>query len=512
MAKVYFWLGDADTTTASVVFRSDTAGTITISGVTASSVAVDPATEYGVGKLSVTGLSADTRYPFTLLLDGLAVSSGTIRTLPASGEFNIGWGSCIGQLSLHAWGYQAVLDHDIRAFFGLGDTPYCDEAISSATVDGLAQRRWSLGAAAPGPYGEWTIGREAYDKMYDNFHQLPGFSYVLERVPFYRMADDHEYGDDWDWTWTNVKNNVTGKGFVLGGAPLTSQADADLCGSYANAAFDSWAKGNPPPLAGLAGWKPQACADSAANHPARFFTKMIAPHVQVYFLSGFEHRDPWDKKDATKTVCINRAENTELGFTYSDPSGAALAKTMLGPNVLDRLLTELKASTATFKVIMSGPMPCVMNANRNAGLGPNNAWEQWQTEMDYIRAFIKKYVNGVIWLTGDAHIPSVVNKLDEDYCCVNSSPLSQISYIGSSGVRFYNPGYANGCIYRAEGMDTTDMSPGKKKNAYGILGITETHLKPQIYDENGTLLWEGYLKAGKNTLQLSLNESAGEWA
>jgi len=56
------------------------------------------------------------------------------------------------------------------------------------------------------------------------------------------------------------------------------------------------------------------------------------------------------------------------------------------------------------------------------------------------------------------------------------------------------------------------VEPGAKKNAYGILRITPGYLQPSIYDENGTLLWTGYLKAGKNVLQMSLTESAGEWA
>jgi hypothetical protein len=239
---------------------------------------------------------------------------------------------------------------------------------------------------------------------------------------------------------------------------------------------------------------------------------MIAPHVQVFFVSGFEHRDPWPKADKYKTVCVNRAENAALGYTYSDPAGAALAKTMLGPNVLNQLLDDLAASTATFKLIMSGPMPELMNANINGGLGPNNAWEQWQTELDYIRDVIRyQGTKGIMWLTGDAHIPSVVNRRDKDYCCVNSAPLSQITYIGSSGTYFYRPGYSDGCIYRGEGMDSA-VTPGTKKNAFGVITISQDWLKPQIYDENGTLLWEGYLKAGKNTLQISLNETSGEWA
>lgn len=512
MADVIFWLGDASTNTATIVVRSDTAGSVTVSGVTASPVSVNPATEYGIGKLSVTGLAADTAYPFVLYLDAVEVARGTLRTLPASGSFNIGWGSCVGQSALHAWGFQAVLDHSIRAFFALGDTPYCDEAVSSVTVDGLAQRRWSLGAAVPGPYGEWsTAGRAAYDKSYDNFQRIPGWAYVTERVPTYRMADDHEYADDWDWTWTNTKNNVTGKGFVLGGDPLLSQANADTCGAAANAAYNSWAKGNPAPDAGVLGWKPSACADTVAEHPPQFYRKTIA-NTEFFCILGFPHRDPWTKYDKPFTVCVDRAENTAMGYTYSDPSGAALAKTMLGPHQLNWLLDKLAASTATFKVIMSPPMPVMMNAIITGGLGPNNAWEQWQTEVDYIKAWIKQSgVKGVIWLTGDAHIPSVVNDKPADFCCANSAPLSQISYIGSSGTRFYQPGYANGCIWRGEPIDGSTV-PGAKKNAYGILTVTAEYLKPQIYDENGTLLWEGYLLAGENTLKMSLDEASGEWA
>lgn len=511
MAEVIYWLGDASETTATLIVRSDTAGTLSATGATTIPVAVDPAVEYGIAKLSFSGLTANTRYPITVLLDDVEVCAPTLRTLPATTGFNIGWGSCVGQSALHAWGFQAVLDHDIRAFFALGDTPYCDEAVSSATVDSVAQRRWSLGAAIPGPYGEWsTAGRAAYDKSYHNFQQIPGWAYVTERVPMYRVADDHEYGDDWDWTYTNVKNNVPGKGFVLGGDPLLSQADADTCGAAANAAFNSWAKGNPAPDAGVLGWKPSACADTVAEHPPQFFRKIIGD-VEIFVLMGFAHRDPWPKADKPRTVCVDRTENASLGYTYSDPSGAALAKTMLGPEQLNWLLDGLKNSTRTFKIVASGPMPEMMNAIVTGGLGPNNSWEQWQTEMNYIKAFIKQNVTGVMWITGDAHIPSVINDKSLDFCCVNSAPLSQITYIGSSGTRFYNPGYANGCIWRGEPIDGSTV-PGAKKNAYGVIRIEATYLQPSIYDENGTLLWTGYLKAGRNTLVQSLTESSGEWA
>lgn len=508
MAVVYFWLGDASETTATVCVRSDTAGSLTLTsaGTNDGPIAVDPTVEYGIVKFTVSGLAADARYPFTLALDGVTVATGNMRTMPTAGSaWNFAFGSCVGQHKLQAYGFQMVLDHDVRAFFALGDTPYCDESISSATVNGTAQTRWTWEAALPGLYTAWGSGRVTWDKMYAYQQQIPGWAYVTERVPLYRMPDDHEYADDWDWTYTNVKNNVAGVGFTLAGFPLTSQADADTVGGYANVAAWSWNKGNPAPDAGVLGWKPSPCADTVTQHPPKFYRKTIG-NVEFFHLDCYAHMDSWTKADAFKTVCVNRAENAALGYTYSDPSVAALAKTMLGPKQLDWLLDKLASSTATFKVITQGKLTRNMNANST-----NHGWDQYQTELNYILKFIKNYVTGVLWLAGDAHIPSVINDKPRDHACVNSSPLGQINYISSSGTYFYRPGLSDNCIFRAEGDNTFAATPGMKKNAYGIVKVTDLYLQPSLYEDNGTLLWTGYLKAGKNTIQMSLDESSGEF-
>src|SRR5574340_1161889 len=236
MANVYYWLGDATDTTATVLVRSDTAGTLTVTGGTATPVAVDPATEYGVAKLTVTGLSAGTSYPLTVLLDGVSVCTPTVRTLPTSGAWTFGWGSCVGQNNPQHYGYQLVRDHDIRLWLALGDTPYCDEAVSSSTIGAVAQRRWQLGAALTGSYTGWSSGRATWDYTYEYLQQTPGWEYLTQRVPTYRIMDDHEFGNDWDWSTANVS------GFS---PAITLQADVDTCGGYAVTSYKTWAKGNP---------------------------------------------------------------------------------------------------------------------------------------------------------------------------------------------------------------------------------------------------------------------------
>lgn len=495
MATVDYWLGDATETTATIVVRSDTSGLLTVSGATAESVAVDPATEYGVAKLTLTGLSADTIYPVSVLLDGVVVCSPNVRTMPASGSWNFGFGSCLSKDMSDVYGYQLVRDHDIRVWFALGDTPYCDAG--TAWNGTYSVGRWyNTGAEILGTYADWQSGRMAWDRNYWALQQQPGWAYLTARVPTYRMPDDHEYGNDWDWSVNSWATLFT--------PDLTTQADMDTVGLAANQASWTWNKGNPmnsDPEIG--NWAPSSCADAASNHPPKYYRKRVGD-VEFFHLDWYAHMDPVGKADKARTVCIyNAAWNAALGYTYSDPSGAALAKTRLGPYQLNWLLTHLASSTATFKVIVSGKATHYGNATSdNVGLDPD-----YVVERDYILAWIKKFVTGVLWIAGDVHTPSVYNDLS-GHCCVNSSPLGQVTYTNRTGTVNYSPGYKHPQAWRATGEAANKWV---NKNAYGVVEVAATYLRPKIYALSGELLWSAYLKAGKNYLQPSLDD-AGEFA
>lgn len=491
MAEILYWLGDASATTAVVVVKSDTVGTVTIgcNGQVAS-VGVDPAIEYGITKLEVTGLVANTSYAFTL--SGVQEISGTLKTMPTGGAWKFGWGSCININSTQMYGYQFVLDHDIRAFFSLGDLPYNDGPMPM-----VVQMRWSLGAAIGGGYVNWASGRIAYDEGYDYFYRTPGYRYLSNHTPMYQLPDDHQYGNDWDWTPENT--------FLFTG--LTTQANVDIAGGYANASAWSWNKGNPINSDEEAGdWKPSACLDAVANHPAKYYRKTIA-QVEFFHIDLIAHTDPAAKTDKYKTVCIDNATwNSALGYTYSDPAGAALAKTRLGPKQLNWLLTRLAASTATFKVIVCGKHTYMGNATSD-----NEGWAGWEQERDYILKFISQYMAGVLWVTGDVHTSSVVNRLS-GHCAINSSPLGQAIWLNNTGVVAYLPGFTEGMIWRGNGASGSGYTTGLVKNTYGVCEVTDAYLHPMIYSESGLVLWQGYLRAGENHLRSDPTAMAGEWA
>ena len=498
MTDVYYWLGDASETTASVIVRSDTAGTLTLTGCTNDGPhAVDPAVDYGIVKFNVTGLSADTSYMFAVHLDSAEVADGALRTMPTSGvTWSFGFGSCVGQNRPQVYGYQLVIDHDIRAWFALGDTPYCD---GDLPVNGLGLCRWTVGPARGSTYTTWDTGRVAWDYGYANLQKTPGWEYLTQRVPTYRMPDDHEYGNDWDWTTDNVAN------FGAPAATITTQAQIDTCGGYANAAAWSWNKGNPANSDPEIGdWAPSSCADAASNHPTKYYRKTIG-NVEFFHIDCYAHMDAWAKADKYRTVCIDNATlNAVLGYTYSNPSAAALAKTRLGPYQLNWLLTHLASSTATFKVILSGKHTFMALAQSD-----NEVWSGYATERDYIIAFIRKYITGCIWLTGDVHTASVINDLS-GHCAVNSSTLGQVEWIDGTGSVGYRPGFAENMTWRANGHSGA-AGTGLNPNTYGVVDVTDAYIRPKIYKDNGTLLWSAYLKAGKNYLQPSLDEP-GEWA
>lgn len=495
MAYVDYWLGDAGETTASVIVRSDTVGTLALTGCTNDGPhAVDPAVEYGIVRFNVTGLSADTNYSFALQLDAVESASGTLRTMPASGNWSFGFGSCLGPAHVQAYGFQLVNTHNIRAWFALGDTPYCDAGHDADTTF-TAYTRW-MASLVPGTYASWSSGRLAWDKNYAALQDTPGWKYLTQHVPTYRLPDDHEYGNDWDWTvnaWSTLFSPA-----------LASQADIDTCGSYANAAAWSWNKGNPDNAdAEVGDWAPSSCADAASNHPPKHYRKRIG-NVEFFHIDWYAHMDSDSKADAYRKVCIDNATwNAALGYTYSDPSGAALAKTRLGPYQLNWLLTNLAASTATFKVIVSGKVSYLANATSdNKGLDPS-----FKTERDYIVAWIKRYATGVLWIAGDVHTASVFNDLS-GHCCVNSSPLGQVVFFGKAGTVIYNPGFSSFQTWRATGATGAKAT---NQNTYGVVQVFDNYLKPAIYSISGELLWSAYLKAGKNYLQPSLDEP-GEWA
>lgn len=115
-------------------------------------------------------------------------------------------------------------------------------------------------------------------------------------------------------------------------------------------------------------------AAGTANTPGVFFSFKIAD-IEFFMVDGRYHRDPNNAPDR---------------------------KTMLGPGQLAWLKDQLKASTATFKVIVNGH---TMTIDRK---GTGEYWANFGTEReDFLNWMFSEGIEGVFFLSGDWHVGSL---------------------------------------------------------------------------------------------------------
>ena len=100
------------------VEATPTAGGATVVG---ASVVPDA---YGYVALPVTGLVANTKYNYSVIVDGASRGTGTSRTLPsvAAVSYRGGWGSCVDTASTA--GYGLIAARDVSHFNNVGDDGY----------------------------------------------------------------------------------------------------------------------------------------------------------------------------------------------------------------------------------------------------------------------------------------------------------------------------------------------------------------------------------------------------
>ncbi|MCA9524546.1 MAG: alkaline phosphatase D family protein [Myxococcales bacterium] len=145
-------------------------------------------------------------------------------------------------------------------------------------------------------------------------------------------------------------------------------------------------------------------------------------------------------------------------FMLDDRYYRGIDKSMLGPDQLAWLLAGLEASTATFKVLVSG--------SQWSSHGSNDSWAQFNAERELILDHVmEKKISGVILLSGDVHYATVL-KLREASATsyeiweFSNSPFratffSCLSYSGDTKL-FCQSGYDNfGLLH----FDTTATPP-----------------------------------------------------
>lgn len=445
-------LGHATKTSARVCLVTDTTGSydVTVNGVTVS-VALDTGVAYGTGLADFTGLTVDTSYAYTVTLASVLQASGTLRTNPADdASFYVGFGSCSDfNTSDSVVLYNLVQNYDIRAFFGLGDLPYVE--------NGDATGRWNATTILP-PANDLTNVDKRYGMFYRHDHDRPAWDYLCRNVPFYKMWSDHDCvcnSFDHDLTATNA--TLTAAGYTT----AADQAAVDAAFTVARTAFQAFSNGNPANTSPLAvAQKPEAAdaATPASNYPPLYYSVDIGSakfHV-IDCLSHISVRATAD--DATKAI------------EWDDT-----AKTMLGLPQMRWLKSSLAASDKAFNPIMSDM------STYNAA----DVKKSWQKQFPYEFLYLTKWIfanaRGVVWGTGDNHIPFVAS--DGTHVSINACPMNIIGQDGTA---------ASGFTLLDEGtfadLDWHQRSGTLAPNVVGLIHVTPTHLDWIILENTGAEL------------------------
>lgn len=339
-------LHHATQTTASVWVRSTTPGVMVVSvnGQQFSGTTIDTSVNDGCGICTITGLSAGMVYPYTVSVGGTQVGSGNLRTLPADGAtFAIGWGTCVGYLReplpLRALVQQVP---DLVGMCWLGDTIYPSEPVdgSTVTVNGEALK----GVERVSPFSQSASMAEHY-KHYRAYWQQSAFSDLLQRVPHWFVADDHDHnvGNDWD-------NTLAAANAVYSWASTLAQAQT--MAGWTEDAFTAYTLGNP----------------RGANW---YWSVRVNADVEMFFVDGVAYRDPVG------------GDGSILGAAQKAWLKAGIAN-----------------STAPFKLIMSGK-------NLWGGADDFSKYPTERAEMlaffDTYATWVQP--GGVVWLSGDIHYP-----------------------------------------------------------------------------------------------------------
>lgn len=368
-------------------------------------------------------------------------------------SFKIGWGSC-ESLRRDVDILRYAIRENCKAFFAIGDTPYCD---GGDNLWGYNTTRVDVNS---------TVAD--FNNFHDQMHAKPAWKQLRAAMDVYYMADDHEWGgDNWDHTLTQANSR----------APInaTTQAEVDehfwrgnqavltaISSYYANPSnTDSEAVAERPPNA--------ETTVPTSHYPPRYFrigydvggnVNNTAPHVEFFVIDCISYRSPVADVDTS-------------------------SKTLLGANQKAWLKARLLSSTATFKVVVTPK-----KLFKNAGADNTDTWGEWTIERNEILDYIEtNSITGVLWCSGDRHTPQINVSYKSagdswDVVDVCACPI--------------------GVGINASGVNTTltdqTIAVWTHTQVVGILEVTESYLEARLLDKQGGALWSGRVYAGENKL------------
>lgn len=432
-------LKNATETTANVWVRRTETGVMTVNcnGQTHTGSTLSPSVDDGCGYCTVTGLVANTSYPFTVSVGGVQVDSGTLKTMPsANSTVTIGFSSCVAQ-ARDAISVSAFMDKfpSANAFVWLGDVPYID---SYSTITGQyrigSEVMYATGiTAALNPDDETAI-KATITAHYRGYWGRPILKVSLRKMPHYFVTDDHERpGNDW-MHLSDLTTNLTSANAYHPWA--TTQAHVDNMDKWCLDVAGAYYLGNP---------------ENPTGDP------LLANNRQLYYdtVIGDVHM-----------ICVDCTEYSTVNADFPE---------FLGVAQYAWLKAKLLASTSTWKVVLGGKS-CILPYN-TAKVKPFYDW------------MVANGITGVVWAGGDIHTPAAF-KYGNLYSIYASPASADMNYSSGDG---YPAGFIwkwVGQIGNAVGTEAQNALNQRNRMVVGyVTAYGKSALEMGIMDDAGDVIW-----------------------
>ena len=440
MVSLEGWLGATTTTTVDLVIQGTATETVTVTcdgnDFTGSA---DTTVASGLVKIQVTGLTADTAYPYTISSPSSDDYVGSLKTFPSSGGVNLAYWSCANEYVQH---FRAMENDDVRATIGLGDINYLD--VAANRTDGID----------PDVYR---------DQMIANYIKYPN---VSKRIPMIYVPDDHDY-DVNDLQWSEaIFEGAGGYPWAPSGVDFTDYA---LAVDAAVDGFKDVLQGNPV--------NSDASIDTGA-----FYFRFECGNIEVFVLSCVVWGD--DPADAAGQHLVR------------DVQGAS--NEMLGAKQTAWLHARLSASTKTFKLILC-PKVALWTTNTNAD-GWKGYETTRDTLLQAIHDNSSGWTvpGGVMWGSGDYHSPSITVATEAaegyDHVEVNAGPARE----GTSP--FIRAAGTANSVTKYSIPDELTVRDVIYDGLYGLVESTNEYMKISIRNTVNYTVASAKVLAGQHTL------------
>ena len=384
-------------------------------------------------RLKVTGLAPYTRYYYRFMAQGVLSETGRTLTAPAADadvpvRLAVAYGQSYVGRYFTAWRVLAEQEQDIDFVLFLGDYVYEADVIAGAQdptpdrhvnfMDGMA-----LGESPEDGTVAWTLND--YRLLYRTWRMDEDLKRAHRLYPFITVWDDHEFAND---CWQDHANDFNG---ARGDEQETTRREV---------ATRAWYEYIPVDV----DYHPEA---GFPNDIRLYRSFGFGRHVDLFVTDQRTYRDDHVIPEGPIDLKVGKVQKNSIlgsrtlvikeGFDQREESASP---TMLGDAQRDWLVTSVKDSTATWKLIGNPTFMAQMLLDltdietllpflRKRFYFKLDHWDGYRSERARILSDLAG-VSDIVVLTGDLHASSA-SDIHVDFDAPGSMPTA-VEYMGPS--------------------------------------------------------------------------------